>query len=112
MSVMSADLPISKRPRQSVAVRFQSLLAEWKADRAPSSSVAQLAMHPAYQQIIGLGPDVMPMIFREMSTTPGHWFWALRALSGENPVEESHRGDVPKMTEDWLNWARQEGYSW
>jgi hypothetical protein len=112
MSLLTVDLPKGVCPRPALVARFETLVAEWKSTRAPSSSVSQLAMHPAYQQIIGLGPDVLPLIFRELTVAPAQWFWALRALTGENPVDEAHRGDIPKMTADWLGWGKQQGYEW
>jgi len=40
--------------------RFHELVATWKRERGPHSSSARLAEHPAYQQIIRLGPEVVP----------------------------------------------------
>ena len=96
----------------AVEVRFRKLAQEWKAERAPTSSVEKLAIHPAYQQIIDLGPDVLPAIFRELERAPDHWFWALRALTGENPVAPDHRGNLRSMADDWVEWAKQQGYEW
>ena len=46
--------------------RFRTLVLLWKQDRGPSSSSAQLAKHPAYQQIIDLGSDAIPLILAEL----------------------------------------------
>lgn len=35
--------------------RFDRLAAEWRQEESPSSSARDLATHPAYQQIIGMG---------------------------------------------------------
>lgn len=45
----------------------------------------EMAMHPAYQRIIGLGPEVAPLLLRELERQPDHWFWALKALTGADP---------------------------
>lgn len=73
------------------------------------SSSTEKAVHPAYQRIIGLGPAVVPLVLRELEQHGGHWFWALRALTGENPVRPEDAGQVRKMTESWLEWGRQRG---
>jgi hypothetical protein len=61
-------------------------------------------MHPAYQRIIGMGPVVLPLILREMQERGGHWFWALRAISEEDPVDAQDAGAIKKMTEAWLQF--------
>ena len=89
--------------------RFESLAAEWREQAGPLSSSTDRAMLPAYQAIIGMGETALPLIFDEMRRRGGHWFWALRAITGENPVPPEHRGNVEAMTQDWLQWARQRG---
>jgi len=68
-------------------------------------------MHPAYQRIIGMGKDAIPIVLNEMSVRPGHWFWALRAITGENPVPAGHAGNIKAMSEDWIEWGRQHHYN-
>ena len=89
--------------------RFRTLVAAWREECGMLSSTTQKAMHPAYQQIIGMGSDVLPLIFDELDEAPGHWFWALRAITGEDPVPPEDVGDVPQMTEAWLRWGRERG---
>jgi hypothetical protein len=67
-------------------------------------------MHPAYQQIIGIGPDAIPLILQELERKPGHWFWALKSITGEDPVLPEHRGQIAKMTESWLSWGYEKGH--
>jgi hypothetical protein len=69
-----------------------------------------MVIHPSYQRIIGLGPDVIPYILKELEQNGGHWFWALQALTGENPVADEDAGRIRKMKEVWLNWGREKGY--
>lgn len=67
-------------------------------------------MHPAYQRIIGLGPAVIPLILADLARQPDHWFWALKALTGEDPVSPGDRGKMAAMSEAWLRWGRANGY--
>ena len=89
---------------------FQALSRQWQEETAHLSSQTQMAVHPAYQRIIGLGPVALPLIFRELERKPNFWFWALRAITGENPVRPEDVGKVRKMTETWLAFARERGY--
>jgi len=67
-------------------------------------------MHPAYQQIIGIGDAVVPLILQELKCAPDHWFWALNAITGVDPVPESGRGVMNEMVKAWLDWGTEHGY--
>lgn len=98
--------------RETPAQKFQALTTTWRNETQAFSSVTQMAMHPAYQQIIGMGPIVIPLILRELQNKPDHWFWALKAITGVDPVKSSERGRVKQMATAWLRWAKEQGYSW
>ncbi|MGL4550093.1 MAG: hypothetical protein ACRC33_02805, partial [Gemmataceae bacterium] len=92
-------------PKQFEAL-FAKLAEEWRRETRYLSSTTAIATHPSYQRIIGLGPQAVPLILAEMQKQPGHWFWALAALTGENPVQPADQGRVPAMTDAWLRWGR------
>ncbi len=96
--------------RVSPSKRFAELSATWRSDTAFTSSALQMATHPAYQEIIGMGPDALPLILRELAERPAHWFWALTSISGVNPIEPAIRGKFSDMTKAWLDWGRKRGY--
>ena len=98
------------RTQVAVRQRFESLAERWREECKWTSSLNEMVMHPAYQEIIGLGPDVLPILLEEMHSRPDHWSWALRAISGENPVKDEHRGDLKLMAQDWTEWGRQKGH--
>jgi hypothetical protein len=97
---------------QEMQQRFLDLAARWKRERGPYSSSARLAEHPAYREIIGMGPAAIPLLLRELEQQPDHWFRALHALSGADPVPEASRGDVRAMAAAWLRWGHDNGYRW
>jgi hypothetical protein len=90
--------------------RFRDLMSQWKEDTQFVSSVTDMATDPAYQQIIGMGKKVLPLILAELRREPDHWFWALQAITGENPVPAADRGRIQAMTQAWLDWAAAHGY--
>ncbi|MBL1153107.1 MAG: hypothetical protein HND43_10295 [Armatimonadetes bacterium] len=96
--------------RVSPVKRFAELSATWRSETALFSSALQMATHPAYQEIIGMGKEALPLILRELEVQPAHWFWALRSISGENPIAPAIRGKFSDMTKAWLDWGRQRGY--
>lgn len=91
-------------------IRFSNLEKEWKQSTAIFSSITEIVMHPSYQQIIGMGPTAIPLIFLSMKREPGHWFWALCAITGENPVNIEQRGKIKDMTDAWLEWGHKQRY--
>ena len=93
----------------SVEARFETLASTWRAETRVMSSVEDMSTHFAYQQIIGMGPGVVPLILRELEREPEHWFWALRAITGQNPVRPESRGRLDAMTSAWLAWGREQG---
>lgn len=108
--VPAAEAPGSGAVLAASQAVFTELANTWRRETAAMSSVASMAMHPAYQRIIGMGAAALPLIFRQLSRQPGHWFWALAAITGENPVPPEEAGDVRRMTERWLEFARKRGY--
>jgi hypothetical protein len=115
-ALLEAGLGVENHPIQvdpDLESRFASLSRQWREDTRFASSVSAAAMHPAYQEIIGMGERALPLIFRELAgepDNPGHWFWALRAITGTDPVEEEQKGVLRQMAAAWLNWATQHGY--
>jgi len=101
--------PFSRKWSTPVA-RFHSLKNQWELETALKSSISEIVMHPAYQQIIGMGPTAIPLILSEMKIKRGHWFWALKSITGDDPVAPSDKGNIKKMTQVWLRWGREQGY--
>jgi hypothetical protein len=94
----------------TIEEKFEALAGKWKSEKGPQSSITRLSMHPAYQQIIGMGDLALPLIFHELRARTDHWFWALNAITGADPVPESSRGIMSDMTSAWLNWGKVHGY--
>src|SRR5208283_2613139 len=96
-------------PREKLRRWFRELAEQWRNETAHLSNLRKKALHPAYQQIIGMGEAAVPLILAEMKRKPGPWFWALHAITGADPVSEESRGKLPEMTNAWLQWGRERG---
>lgn len=94
---------------QSAHERFQILKDDWKAKTRHLANVGQISLVFSYQSIIGMGREVVPLILKELEKEPDHWFWALEAITGENPVSSEMAGDLEASTTAWLQWGRQNG---
>ena len=89
---------------------FRTLVRQWKDATLLMSSITDMATHPAYQQMIGMGQVALPWILEELRRAPDQWFWALKAITGEDPVPPEDRGNMARMTQAWLSWAKNRGY--
>ena len=94
----------------NVRRRFEQLKDDWKVQSQYLSNTAQMAMLWPYQQIIGMGAAAVPLILAELRHETDHWFWALEAITGENPVPPETSGNVSAAAEAWLQWGRQKGF--
>lgn len=90
--------------------KFCNLAATWKEETNLKSSLIEISLHPTYQEIIGMGKIVIPWILQKLEREPDHWFWALRALTGIDPVKPSERGNMRAMTNAWLKWGKENGH--
>ena len=89
---------------------FNKLIEQWHEERGITSSITDMALCPSYQSIIAMGENALPLIFHQMEREgddPDHWFWALEAITGEDPVPEEAYGDTMRMAGAWLSWARE-----
>jgi len=97
-------------PDSDLRQEFDELATSWKGETQFLSSVTDIVMHPAYQRIIGLGPDVIPLILKDLEDETRHWFWALWAITGENPVPPEDQGRIEEMKRHWLRWGKENGW--
>lgn len=102
------QIPFLKR-RTDLEQRFRKHADQWYEDTAVSSSFTDMVMHQSYQGIIGMGPKAVPMLLKELRTRPAHWFWALRSITGENPVADEDAGRLLRMRDAWLDWGKRRG---
>jgi hypothetical protein len=93
-------------PRQ----RFERLADEWHKETGHLSSPEDIALHPAYLRIIGMGPAAIPFILDDLRRRGGQWYLALRALTGTSPVTSEMSRSARSVKQAWLQWGEAEGY--
>ncbi len=101
MAVLEVSKPIQER--------FRELKESWKSKTRHLSNTAQISLAFPYQMIIGMGPQVIPLILSELENEPDHWFWALEAITGENPVTKNEAGDMEASVQAWILWGKKNG---
>src|SRR5437588_6454367 len=48
------------------SIRFQNLVQQWKKGTAHVSNIGKKALHPTYQEIIGMGKAAVPLLLAEL----------------------------------------------
>ena|SRR5258708_4684946 len=100
-----------KTKRIAAERRFSRLAKTWKSETELVSKVTKRILHPAYQKIIGMGEPAIPLILKDLSENgPDDWFWALTAITDENPITKEIVGNMVAMTEAWLQWGKRAGF--
>jgi hypothetical protein len=91
--------------------RFNKLAKTWKSETELVSKVTKRILHPAYQKVIGMGEAAIPFILKDLAENgPDDWFWALTAITDENPITKEMAGNMAAMTEAWLQWGKNAGF--
>lgn len=98
---------------QDIKRKFDELKEVWFSETINYSRPKHIIAHPAYEDIIDMGQDVLPLIIDEMKKElEGEkgvhlWFFALHKITNENPVPSSQWGDVREMAKTWIKWAEE-----
>jgi hypothetical protein len=91
--------------------KFERLRDRWKSERGPHSNIAKLTMHDAYQSIIGMGEAAVPLLLKELQNgSTDYWYWALQAITEQDPIPFTDAGNAKKMSEAWVEWGKRQGY--
>ena len=97
---------------ESLEATFVNLVKQWHLEPDLSSILAIKIENPAYGEIIEMGESVLPLIFREMETNGGHWTYALKAITGVDPLAEGILHNAQERRNAWLRWGRENGFLW
>lgn len=96
----------------SLARLFREQVEIWKDQTSHLSSITKAIAHPSYLRIIGLAKEstdheIERLLLHELESEPDHWFAALAAVTGEDPVKPEHNFD--ESVGAWLAWGRERG---
>ena len=96
--------------RSALQAEFDKLAKSWRNDTQFYSSVTDIVLDRSYQQIIGKGVAVVPMILREIKLRgPDHWYWALGSITGADPAVSAPQGDIRAICDAWVQWGEMRG---
>jgi hypothetical protein len=101
---LEAQLPLTQLFREQVEI--------WKDKTGHLSSITKAIGDSSYLRIIGLakqstGHEIERLLLNELEAEPDHWFAALTAITGEDPVKPEDNFDDAVAA--WLAWGREKG---
>jgi hypothetical protein len=101
--------PVQPYPYSPDQVRaiFEPLAARWEAETEFLSMTPQITGHPAYFEIVALGPPAVPLVLERLKTRTRLWFEALAAMTRENPAADAKTNS--EAARAWLDWGRNRG---
>lgn len=96
----------------NVEEQFRTYAETWKRQTLHLSSAVKITNHPAYREIVKMGMAVVPLILKELSREPDHWFVALHEITGADPIPKGSQDCFAEMAEAWLSWGKAHGYTY
>ena len=102
---------VGKEAFDALEQEFNQLASQWRNETGMLSLVRQKAMHPAYQQIIGMGKDALPFILRELRSRGGDWLWVLEAIARPKINPALDTTNFQDAVAAWLKWGEENGYA-
>lgn len=91
--------------------RFLELKAWIDQDCSHHSSMTAIYRHPGFAELMGGGDAVVKLMLEDLREDPHwYWFWPLHSITKDNPIKDGHQGYLDKVTEDWLEWGKDNGY--
>lgn len=102
------ELTIAEIKVSELDTEFNELAGQWYKETRKLSSIHQIILHPAYQKIIGMGEQALPLIFKELKKSRGHWLWALHMIVRKDHAEKGQ--NFRQAVDSWLEWGEQMGY--
>ncbi len=116
--ILCSSIPVISRTSDGKLIstnwewaQFQALRRDWTSQRGASSSLTDTSMLEPYQRIIAMGRTAVPLILAQLraeGSEPDQWFWALRVITGANPVKPEDQGDFRAMATAWIAWGTEQ----
>lgn len=88
--------------------RFEFLRDAWWEGTKYSSSTNDTVEHPAYQELIAMGDEILPFVLKDLEETNRHWFHLLATVTGQDAAQGLTK--VREAASAWVAWGKKEGY--
>lgn len=90
--------------------RFNYLFNKWKEDTKFISDYNKIINDPSYLEILGLGKDILPFIFKSFKDNTGFWLHALEHITNKKKYIKKKNPTRKDFRDFWLTWGVNEKY--
>jgi hypothetical protein len=85
--------------------KFEELSKSWQEYNFGSSIIEY--HDAAFEQIIGMGAEVVPYLLERLKDGEVEWVYALQRITGHHIENPDMIGDAEKVAEAWIEWGRE-----
>lgn len=99
-------------PSEQLESKVDSLLDRLERERGHFSSVRKMTRHPAFNEIISLGPCVLPVLLKKLKNDQNVHvaMAAVSMITNEGPeIPEAYRGVIPEMVKLYIAFLMRLG---
>ena len=92
------------------SMEFRDRMSDVVLQTGHFSSVSKVISNPSYLRVIAMASrsqSHLSVLLKELGQEPYHWFAALEAVTGENPVPPG--GDFDDAVRAWIQWGCERG---
>jgi predicted HTH domain antitoxin len=93
---------------EELGKEFERLAKQWKEETSLHSSLGEIFTNDAYQRIMAMGHEALPLILSDLQKTPAHWFYALEKIVGRDMAGGADTFDDARAA--WLEWGHKSNY--
>lgn len=101
---------------QLLMAEFMNLAEKWVEETKDIRNTEKY-FDRNYAKIVEMGDRIIPILLDEIvrelgdpKGQPSKWFWALKLITGDNPVPERFRNEPNKAASCWLHWGKTHGF--
>src|SRR5262245_43368789 len=87
--------------------KVDALAAEWAEHCRRvwfSSNLSRYLDHPAFRQLVALGPDALPHVQAHYQADDLPWEFVLQEITGVRMIEDPNAYSPPEAKSRWLEW--------
>lgn len=102
----SSNAWLKDRENIDVKAELKSLVRRMDERLGPASRLTERLFCAEYAAVIGLGPKVVPLLIKDLQRSLQPWFWALKAITREDPARHINPGDFHGIAAAWIAWGK------
>jgi hypothetical protein len=87
--------------------KFRALAAAWRWHNRGRSILDYDDF--SYMQIIGMGPEVVPLLLKDVQEGEGSWYFALKCITNQDAETPDMYGDAEAVRHAWVQWGKRNG---